>query len=380
MFGSAGGYVTARRRLFSVKQRPATFAEAGVVAPFTTPAIAQARLRLDQRGRLEVVARNPTGSDGMYVVPLAGMGELFRLSIHDRAMVEKIEAAPSVSPLTIRRVALETAMEGLAGPDAEAAAAAALNREEEHALLTLLLLLERLLAEAGLPSIDWKQIDTGDNAARERLKPYFKSLEPSLRMSSTELITAVDALSALVAPIGVARAPFKSVAAATLADVEALRDSVAVWARGERDDWAAIAELVVDCAVLTIACAEKSLETATRLVQSVGGMLEAHAAAADSVAEVLTRPIWLLDGWRHLIALWAAVAEQPREAQRDAMIELGELVPLVPLSADDWLGASSAEGRSQYEIRRYVRLNEDWRSGSMIDRQAVVEELKAASL
>ena len=372
--------MTTRRRLFSVKQRPATFAEVGVAAPFTTPAIAQARLRLDQRGRIEVVARNPTGSDGMYVVPLAGMGELFRLSIHDRAMVEKIESAPSVSPLSIRRVALEIAVAGLAGPDAKAAAAAALRQEEEHALLTLLLLLEQLLAEAGLPSIDWKQIDTGDNAARERLKPYFKSLEPSLKMNATELVAAVDALSALVAPIGVARAPFQSVTAATLADVEALHDSVAAWARDDVDDPKAIAELVVGCAALTITCATKSLEMAARLVQSVSGMLEAHAAAPDSVTELLTRPIWLLDGWRHLTALWAAVAEQPREAQRDAMIELGELVPLVPLSADDWLGASSAGGRSQYEIRRYVRLNEDWRSGSTVDRQAVIEQLQAASL
>jgi hypothetical protein len=372
--------VTARRRLFSVKQRPATFAEAGVAAPFTTPAIAQARLRLDQRGRIEVVARNPTGSDGMYVVPLAALGEFFRLSIHDRAMVEKIEATQAMSPITIRRVALQLAMEGLAGPDAKAAAVAALRQEEEHALLTLLLLLEQLLAEAGLPQIDWKQIDTGDKASRERLKPYFKSLEPALGMSATALIAAVDALSALVAPIGVARAPFQSIAAATLGDVQAMRQSIEDWAKTERDDQEAIARLVVECAALTIACAEKSMAKATALVQSVRAMVEAHASAPDGVADVLTRPIWLLDGWRHLTALWAAVAEQPREAQRDAMIELGELVPLVPMSADEWLGGNGNKGRSQFEIRRQVRLNEDWRSGLMIDRQALIEQLQAASL
>ena len=350
-----------------------------MAAPFTTPAIAQARLRLDQRGRIEVVARNPTGSDGMYVVPLSALGEFFRLSIHDRAMVEQIEATRSMSPLAIRRVALQLALEGLAGPDAKAAAAAALRQEEEHALLTLLLLLEQLLAEAGLPQIDWKQIDTGDKGSRERLKPYFKSLEPSLGMSATALVAAVDALSDLVAPIGVARAPFQSVAATTLADVKALQQSIEDWARAERDDYEAIAALVVACAALTVTCAEKSLATATGLVRSVRAMLEAHASSPDAVAEVLTRPIWLLDGWRHLTALWAAVAEQPREAQRDAMIELGELVPLVPISADEWLGAGE-KGRSQFEIRRHVRLNEDWRSGLMIDRQALIEELKAASL
>ncbi len=350
-----------------------------MAAPFTTPAIAQARLRLDARGRIEVVARNPTGSDGMYVVPLAGLGELFRLSIHDRALVEKIDSAETVSPIIIRKVALQIALEGLAGPDAATAAAAALRQEEEHALLTLLLLLGQLLAEAGLPPIDWKQIDTGDKAARDRLKPYFKSLEPSLGMSAQELVGAVDALSVLVAPIGVARAPFQSIAASTLADVKAMQDSVAAWARTERDDYEAIARLVVECAALTVVCAEKSLAMATRLIESVRAMLEARATAPDSVADILTRPIWLLDGWRHLTALWAAVAEQPREAQRDATIELGDLVPLVPLSADDWLDAAE-KGRSQSEIRRYVRINEDWRTGLMIERQAMLEQLKAESL
>ena len=372
--------MTARRRLFSVKQRPATFAEAGVATPFTTPAIAQARLRLDARGRVEVVARNPTGSDGMYVVPLQGLGEFFRLSIHDRTMAEKLVQTEPISPLTIRKLALEIALEGLAGPDAKTAAVAALRQEEEHALLTLLLLLQELLTEAGLPQIDWKQIDTGDKAARDRLKPYFKSLEPSFGMSSTELVTAVDALSMVAAPIGLAKSPFKSVAAGILADVVALRASVTEWARSENEDLVAIARLVVECADLTIACAETSMATATRLLQSVRAMLEAYAATPANVTEVLTRPIWLIDGWRHLNALWASVAEQPREAQRDAMVELGELVPQVPLSADEWLDDSGQKGRSQFELRRMVRLNEDWRTGLMIERQATLEQLQAASL
>ena len=371
--------MTTRRRLFSVKQRPATFAEAGVATPFTTPTIAQARLRPTARGRVEVVARNPSGSDGMYVVPLAALGELFRLSIHDRAMVERLEKAEAISPITIRRVALEVALEGLAGPDAQTAATAALRREQEHGLLTLLLLLEQLLSEAGLPQIDWKQIDPGDKGARERLKPYFKSLEPSLKMSSNELVEALDALSVIVAPVGVAEAPFESLARATLADVRALRQSVFVWAETQHDDVAAIARLVIDCADLTVNCAEAGMATATRLLQSVQALLEAYAVARDSVAERLGRPIWLLDGWRHLTALWVSVAEQPVEAQRDAMIELGELVPLVPLSADQWLDQEE-KGRSQYEIQRHVRLNEDWRTGLLIERQALLEDLQAASL
>ena len=372
--------MTSRRRLFSLKQRPATFAEAGVAAPFTTPAISQARLRLDHRGRLEIVARNPTGGDGMYVMPLKAAGDLFRLSIHDRAMVEKLESIQPISPLEIRKQALALALEGLAGPDARQAAERARDEDEEHALLTLLVLLERLLEEAGQPRIDWKTMDTADRASRERLKPYFKRLEPSTGMSGGDLVAAVDALSAVVAPVGFAKAPFKSLATTTLDDLRALHVSITGWAKAESDDFAGIAALVLDCAALTINCAEKSLAKASALVQSVGRLLDAHATAPAMVAEVLNRPIWLLYGWRHLVALWQSAAGQPRDAQRDAMVELGELVPLVPLVADDWLGTTRDKPRSQYEIHRQVRLMEDWRTGLTIERQAVLEQLQAASL
>jgi hypothetical protein len=372
--------LSARRRTFSVKQRPATFAEAGVAAPFTTPAIAQARLRLDARGRMEIVARNPTGGDGVYVLPLKAASEMFRLSIHDRTLTERLEAVQPISPLTIRRIGLELAREGLAGLDARDAALRAIDDDEQHALLTLLLLLEQLLKEAGQPRIDWKAIDTGDRQARERLKPYFRRLEPSTGMVGTDLVSAVDSLSALLAPVGLEGAPFESLAAATLADLRKLRTSVADWARDEGPELAAVAGLVVECAALSVRCAEQSLAKAGELVRTVGRLLAAHAAAPESVGEVLTRPIWLLHGWRHLIALWSSVADRSRDVQRDTMVELGELVPLVPLVADDWLNKDGEKQRPQYELRRHVRLMEDWRSGLTIERQAMIERVQAASL
>jgi hypothetical protein len=372
--------LSSRRRTFSVRQRPATFAEAGVAAPFTTPAISQARLRLDARARVEIVARNPTGGDGVYVLPLNAASELFRLSIHDRTMVERLETIQPISPLTIRKVALELAREGLAGPDANDAAMRAADEDEEHAILTLLLLLEQLLKEAGQPRIDWKTIDKGDRQARERLKPYFKRLEPSIGIAGTDLVAEVDALSALVAPVGIEGAPFQSLAAGTLADLHKLQASIADWVRGEGPELAAVAGLVLDCAELSVLCAEKSLAKAREIVRSAGRLLAAHATAPESVGEVLTRPVWLLHGWRHLIALWSAVADQSRDAQRDTMVELGELAPLVPLAADEWLGDSRQKPRSQYELRRHVRLLEDWRSGLMIERQGLIERVQGASL
>lgn len=361
-------------------QRPATFAEAGVAAPFTTPPIAQARLRLDHRGRVEVVARNPTGADGNYVMPLGALREMFRLSIHDRALLEKIETLRPISPWTIRGVAQSIAIEGLCGPEAKEAAEQAVEADEERALLSMLLLLEQLLQEAGLARIDWKAINTTDSQVRERLRPHFRSLEPSISMSTEELIEIIDALSAIVAPLGFPNAPFKSHSETTLAELRELKQSVEAWRQAERDEAAAAAELVVECAALSIECAMKSMEKAAGLLRTTGKVLEAYAADRERVEEILTRPVWLLDGWRHLIALWGTSEGKPRDERREVAFELSALVPLVPLSADDWLGIKADQQRSAGELRRWVRMNEDWRSGLMIERQAAIEQLQAVAL
>ncbi len=351
-----------------------------MAAPFTTPAISQARLRLDHRGRVEVVARNPTGSDGNYVMPLAALGEMFRPSIHDRALLEKLETLRPISPWTIRGAAQSIAIEGLCGPDAKEAAERAIEEDEERALLTMLLLLEHLLQEAGLERIDWKAINTGDSQVRERLRPHFRSLEPSISMSAEELIEIIDALSTIVAPLGFPNAPFKSHSETTLADLRELKGAVEAWGKAECDEAASAAELIVECAALSIACAEKSMEKAAGLLRTTGKVLEAYAADRARVEEILTRPIWLLDGWRHLTALWSTSDGKSRDERREAILELSALVPLVPLSADDWLGIKSDQQRSATELRRWVRMNEDWRSGLMIERQAEIEQLQAATL
>ena len=351
-----------------------------MAAPFTTPPISQARLRLDHRGRVEVVARNPTGSDGNYVMPLGALGEMFRLSIHDRAMLEKIETLRPISPWTIRGAAQSIAIEGLCGPDAKEAAERSIEEDEERALLTMLLLLEQLLQEAGLERIDWKAINTSDSQVRERLRPHFRSLEPSISMSAEELIEIIDALSAIVAPVGFLNAPFKSHSEITLAELRELKESVEAWSKAERDETAAAAELIGECATLSIACAKKSMEKAAGLLRTTGKVLEAYAADRERVEEILTRPVWLLDGWRHLIALWRTSDGKSRDERREALLELSALVPLVPLSADDWLGIKSDQQRSAGELRRWVRINEDWRSGVVIERQAALEQLQAAAL
>ena len=47
----------------------ATFGERGVSVPFTTPALAGARVRRDARHGLALLVPNPSGGRGIYVLP-----------------------------------------------------------------------------------------------------------------------------------------------------------------------------------------------------------------------------------------------------------------------------------------------------------------------
>ena len=70
---------------------PATFAERGATVPFTTPVLAAARLRSTQPERVEYLIPGLSGSKGTYVIPAKSVPEMFRLTVHDRALLEEME-------------------------------------------------------------------------------------------------------------------------------------------------------------------------------------------------------------------------------------------------------------------------------------------------
>lgn len=101
--------------------RPATCAERGVTACFTTPQLHGSRLRAAPQTGLEVIVPNPSGRDGWFVVPWSAVLEQFKPSLADRALVLNLQDE-KLTPSSLRAQAVRVAAKGLAGRAARRAA------------------------------------------------------------------------------------------------------------------------------------------------------------------------------------------------------------------------------------------------------------------
>jgi len=99
-----------------------TFEERGVSVPFTTPALAGARVRRDLRHGLVLLVPNPSGARGMYVAPWSGVRDMCNPTLHDGLLHDGLlhdaiaaAKAEPISPSMVRAAARRIAAEGAAG-------------------------------------------------------------------------------------------------------------------------------------------------------------------------------------------------------------------------------------------------------------------------
>jgi F0F1-type ATP synthase membrane subunit c/vacuolar-type H+-ATPase subunit K len=135
---------------------PATFAERGVTVPFTTPVLAAAKLRTLSPEKREFLIPGLSGSKGTYVVPAKAVPEMFKLTVHDRALLEEMERTQASSPYAIRMATLKVAGTGLAGAEAMNAAKAVLAAAENQELVTRLFVVVRALEQLSAGKEKWR--------------------------------------------------------------------------------------------------------------------------------------------------------------------------------------------------------------------------------
>src|SRR3546814_11368042 len=121
MSEASSGAGSAEGGHLSTRYWPATFEERGVVAPFTTPTLAFARVRADHNGGLEILIPGLSGSAGVYVIAWPSVREMFRMSVHDRVLHETIADAKATTPRQMPRCPNHTTTTGPAGPHGQAA-------------------------------------------------------------------------------------------------------------------------------------------------------------------------------------------------------------------------------------------------------------------
>jgi hypothetical protein len=144
-----------------------------------------------------------------------------------------------------------------------------------------------------------------------------------------------------------------------------------------------------EAAPLGAHCATVARQTLAQVKQRIGRL---DAACRDpmqivhdaprlrgEMADQVGRIAWLLDGWDFLLILWENVRNATPSAKREFVGELSCLLPTIPREEVGPLLTAAADIETINRLqRRWVRGNQDWRTG-VLDLDAVMrlESVKA---
>jgi hypothetical protein len=302
--------------------RAETFRERGVSVPFTTPFLFGARLRDGEDGRArEIVVANPYGGAGVYVLPARNAKDVCSPTVHDRLLLERLEAEPDLSPVLVVRLALALGVQGYAGRLVRRAAEQA-HRERE-------VLRESL---RGKPSrAATLSSGEGDPAGAEEVLGFRRRLLERLR----ETVKFFPASAETQGPNG------------TRAALALFHAGIAV-RRGE-------ALLRAIDAIFTVA---KGTDDT-----SVPGRLR---MLANELA-------WILDGWDVVCALWRRA---PGRMIVAPFGDLGRLVPVMPPGVAREAGLGT-EWETMFRVAEGLRFVAPGLGMRRVDMIAEVERLRA---
>jgi hypothetical protein len=362
---------------------PVTFLERGVAVPFTTPVLANTRGRPGERGGLDFIVPNPSGGRGVYILAWPAVRQICRPTVHDVQLAARLGALAGVTPSDIRRAARTVLAEGLAGREAQRAAAAAEAADRKDRLVANFLLLS--MVERAQPSAAPGSLAAVPEAAAradmlaaeklaERGRRAVAQIAPQVGLAAPAVAAALEDVSELFAAPGVPGQRPPPRIPRLIAALRVLQKETTEWSMRAGIAGAEEAMLIAAAAQLTLACASRALAEAHGLTADMADLLRRWTRAPAKVAELLARPEWLLDGWEPICLLWQAATSD--SARGEALVEMAGLVPVLPKEAAAWMDMS-VDTDSTATFRRTVLLNEDWRTGEMLDLIARNEHLRA---
>ncbi|WP_439817528.1 hypothetical protein [Zavarzinia sp. CC-PAN008] len=343
--------------------RPSTFEERGTAIPFTTPLLVQTRVRLEERDRLVLTMPSLGGGSGVYVVPWKAVPDLVTMSVHDHALHAEILEAQAVSPDLIRTAALNVALTGIAGPEAEEAAQLALHAEESERVTTNFMLILALFTHLGLSPKEL--LNSGGDPARFRQVAKSVLAQAADRFGATadELYARIGKLASQAAPVGLANAPGEGGRLRKVSrDLTAFCAATRSWARSDRSDAAPMAQFAAEVAEETLKLTREVLDNFDLLLGDIEAALTSWKTVFEQVRKAAIRLSWLLDGWDFIVTLWAQTPAAPSQAKRDAITQIMRILPLIPVNEGSWEAMNQNERHEVFQRRRVAAM-QDWRTG-----------------
>ncbi len=337
----------------------------GVVVPFTTPQFTGARLRVNRKGRFELVLRNPAGGKGVYLVELEVAHRFSAISLHDRILHAELLKLLRVSPRAVRLCARRVALWGAAGHGARLAAQTAARKEEQRVAR----LRDHLLGCLSPAS--------GGERPRANGEAHPRPATAGHDLDERTLREAAEEIAAYGVGIGLPPA-IPSFHAETLNQLAELADALDSWGREGSGRSVDIAAEVARLARETHAAAGRELERRQRELAEGRALLARWRADRVGLLEDLQICDWLLDGWPDRCALWNAAPVTDRACQRAALRHIAKLLPpAVEIEREACHGDEAIDA-----LRRALRESTDWRDevrlAEILERQEALRAELAA--
>jgi len=314
------------------------------------------------------------------VIAWPSVREVFRMSVHDRVLHEAIADAKATTPRMMRRCANQTAMTGLAGPDAVECSKAALEQEENERLLTNFYLINSVIDRLSQTQTKLTVAELSSGQGQRKVRAILDDIARRIGTSSEQIYRSLENWSDLIAPLGLAAMPHECRLRRLLKRLEAFRMNAEEWGRRSNADPDGLSFLTADVAKLTLDIGHSVVTEVDAYAADLAGSLAAWKATEPALQERVDRLSWLLDGWEHVLTIWDGVVESPIWEQVEAMEEIVRMLPLIPKKEIERQNAD-AWGDLENALRRFVKPMQSWQSGEVdIDLLLRVEQRRAKAL
>ncbi|MBN9528180.1 MAG: hypothetical protein J0H82_18375 [Alphaproteobacteria bacterium] len=351
---------------------PQRFAERGAAVPFTSPSIAQGRVREDYRQQLELAVPALGGMKGSYIIRWAELLNVFPgMTLHDRVLRDEIERRQAATPDKVRTAALYVARQGLAGPEGAEAAARIIQEADGDRLLTTFFLILTCL-EAAKTDLSLDLPDLVTPAGQQRVKAAIDAIATMVGLDGASTYDAIERWGEILAPAGLARAPVAARFRRLNRRIVDFAGAITDWSKSEHEDSAYMARFAGDLARLTASVADTALADLDRLQAKPLGVLRNWTAARLTLSDTVDRISWTLDGWEFILVMWdEAVSGQERSAQRSVVADIFRLLPLLP---EGEISGVAKRAAADISTKRRVRVLHGWQTDALDD--DIIERLE----
>ncbi len=352
------------------KYAPSSFEERGAAAPFTTPTLSSARIRLDDRHNLVLLTPGFAGTGAVYVFPWTAIPELFTMTVHDRALYEQISKNKATTPSAIRREVLHVMASGLAGPEAKISARKSLDADSAYeteikAVLLISLLFSLDVDVADLVGLDFSKSDV-IGASKSKLAEAVRPLGVDPDTAYERIEQLADAL----VYIGLPTFGNPGRLRVLLDQVEAFRRTMRQKFERNTGEVAEFHGFAEETAGKTVALVRETLSSLDGVIAQLPEVIRHWDVRLPEIRKWSNRLSWLLDGWDYVLGFAKGMDQWSLEEFWTNVETLTRLLPMIPRAEVD--GEPDLSARYVESLhRRRVGAMEDWRTG-VIDRELVL--------